>query len=652
MKRKILATLILAGIGFAEVPHSFAQEVKENNQSAFGEFMDRKGTYSRTASGKPGVGYWQNVADYQIEATLDDQAHTLTGQVTMTYTNNSPETLDFIWMQLEQNRFTAESRGTLTTPIQGNRYNGDVDGGFDITNLSAKVGTKGAVSNKHLINDTRMQVWFAEPIPAKGGKATVSMNFSFKIPEKGMDRMGRLQVEDGTIYALAQWYPKVAVFDQIEGWNVEPYLGAGEFYLEYGSFDYKITVPYDHIVVGSGELLNPKEVLSKELQDRYAIAKESDETVYLVSPEEIGNTELTRPKQEGTVTWHFAIENSRDIAFASSKTFIWDAAKINLPSGKKILAQSVYPKESDGVEAWSRSTEYSKASIEHYSDMWYEFPYATATNVASEIGGMEYPGLNFCHFRSNGRGLWGVTDHEFGHNWFPMIVGTNERRYAWMDEGFNTFINHYSTLAFNDGEYPSRLEQTRRSLNYFNSETREGIDTYPDVANLSNLGMVAYNKPAIGLIMLREYILGPERFDNAFKSYIKTWAYKHPQPSDFFNHMENVGGENLSWFWQGWFYGNGNVDLAINGVFPYSGNYLLSISNKGDIPMPVLFEVTYEDDTKERFTLPVEIWQRGDTWNHIIKTEKQVKSVVLDPDKILPDINLGNDSWPQEIYDN
>ncbi|EAZ81163.1 M1 family metallopeptidase [Algoriphagus machipongonensis] len=652
MKRKLILSLLLAGMGITEMSQSYAQEVKENNQSVFGEFMDRRGTYSRTASGKPGVGYWQNEADYSIKATLDDEAHTLTGQITMTYTNNSPEALDFIWMQLEQNRFTEESRGTLTTPIQGNRYNGDTDGGFDITNLEAKVGSKGDVSNKHIINDTRMQVWFAEPIPAKGGEATVSMNFSFKVPVEGMDRMGRLDVEDGTIYAFAQWYPKAAVFDEIEGWNVEPYLGAGEFYLEYGDFEYEITVPYDHIVVGSGELLNPKEVLSKELLDRYEKAQESDETVYLVSPEEIGNTELTRPKQEGTVTWRFAIENSRDIAFASSKSFIWDAAKINLPSGKKILAQSVYPKESDGVEAWTRSTEYSKASIEHYSETWFEFPYATATNVAADIGGMEYPGLNFCSYNSKGRGLWGVTDHEFGHNWFPMIVGSNERRYAWMDEGFNTFINHYSTLAFNDGEYPSRLDQTRRSVNYFTSETREGIDTYPDVVNVSNLGMIAYNKPAIGLLMLREYILGPERFDNAFKSYIKTWAYKHPQPSDFFNHMENVGGENLSWFWQGWFYGNGNIDLAVNGVFPYAGNYVLSISNKGEIPMPVVYELTYDDNSTERFTLPVEIWQRGDTWNHLIKTDKKITGVVLDPDKILPDVNLGNDSWPQVIYDN
>lgn len=649
MIRKIAFGLLFSisvGVGT-----SLAQQGLANNQADFGEFIDRKGTYTRTASGKPSENYWQNEADYQIEVTLNEEEHVLSGKVTIDYTNNSHEELEFVWLQLEQNRFTEDSRGALTTPIQGYRYNGDADGGFDISAVQAKVGTKGSVSSKYLINDTRMQVWFNEPIPAKGGKATISMNFSFKVPEKGMDRMGRLKVEDGWIYAFAQWYPKMAVFDDIEGWNVEPYLGAGEFYLEYGDFDYKVTVPYDHIVVGSGKLMNPKEVLSKELQDRYAKAQASDETVYLVSPDEIQNTELTRPKQEGMITWHFQIKNARDAAFATSKTFIWDAAKINLPSGKTILAQSVYPKESDGQGAWSRSTEYSKASIEHYSQMWFEFPYETATNVAADIGGMEYPGLNFCRYTSKGEGLWGVTDHEFGHNWFPMIVGNNERRYAWMDEGFNTFINHYSTLAFNDGEYSSNLNQTRRYNNYFLNDNREGIDTYPDVARTSNLGMVAYMKPGIGLIMLREYILGPERFDNAFRSYIKTWAYKHPQPSDFFNHIENVAGENLSWFWKGWFYGNGNIDLAINGVVPYAGNYVVVLANKGDIPMPVLLEIEFEDGSKERQMLPVEIWQRGDTWNHMIKTDKKVTSVTIDPDKILPDINLGNDHWPQPIYD-
>ncbi|GAB3659352.1 M1 family metallopeptidase [Echinicola sediminis] len=603
----------------------------------------------RSASGKPGPNYWQNEADYKIDVTLNDDEHTITGKITIDYTNNSPEALDFVWIYLEQNRFKEDSRGTLTTPIQGNRYVGDTDGGYELANVSAVVGKRGTASDRHLVSDTRMQVFFAEPLPAKGGKASISMDFSYKVPVKGMDRMGRLDVEEGTIYAMAQWYPRMAVFDDVKGWNVEPYLGAGEFYLEYGDFEYSVTAPADHIVVGSGELLNPADVMSKEMQRRMDQAMKSDTTVYILKPEEVKDLS-TRLKQDGTLTWKFRIENSRDVAFASSQAFIWDAAKIDLPSGKTILAQSAYPKESDGQEAWSRSTEYSKASIEHYSEMWYEFPYASATNVAADIGGMEYPGLNFCSYKSKGEGLWGVTDHEFGHNWFPMIVGNNERLYPWMDEGFNTFINHYSTLAFNDGEYPSDLDHTRNYLSWFNSETREGIDTYPDVVNVNNLGMVAYMKPGIGLIMLREYILGHERFDNAFKSYIKTWAFKHPQPADFFNHMENVAGENLNWFWQNWFYGTGNVDLSLDGVYPYGGNYVLALSNRGEVPMPVLVEVTFKDGQKERFTLPAEIWQRGNKWNHLYKTDKEVESIEIDPDKVLPDVNLSNDKWPASIY--
>ncbi|MGY5850098.1 M1 family metallopeptidase [Salegentibacter sp. F14] len=627
---------------------SSAQEVVENNQADFDEFMDRSGNRYRSATGKPGPDYWQNEADYDIEATLDDQEHTITGKITLTYTNNSPEPLDFIWMHLEQNRFTEDSRGTLTTPIQGNRYNGDTDGGYTISNLEAKV--KRSSSNKYLINDTRMQVFFDQPIPAKGGKATVSMNFKYKIPVEGMDRMGRLDVEDGTIYALAQWFPRAAVLDDVEGWNIEPYLGAGEFYLDYGDYDYKITAPASHIVVGSGTLQNPRQVLSSTVKERWDQAAKSDSTVYLIKPEEVNNMSI-RAKQEGTLTWHYKIENARDVAFGSSKAFIWDAARINLPGGKKALAQSAYPKESDGQGAWSRSTEYSKASVEHYAEKWFNYPYGGAVNVAAHIGGMEYPGLNFCSWQSEGASLWGVTDHEFGHNWFPMIVGSNERRYAWMDEGFNTFINHYSTLEFNNGEYPSTLNQTRNMNRWFTSEQREGIDTYPDVTNLRNLGMTAYYKPAIGLLLMREYILGEERFDNAFKSYIETWAYKHPQPADFFNHMENVAGENLSWFFKGWFYGTGNIDIALGGVQEYQGNYLVSLANNGEIPMPVLLEITYEDNTSEEIKLPVEIWQRGDTWNYLHKTDKTVKRIELDPDKLLPD-NISNDTWPQSIYGN
>ena len=652
MKRKATVKLFLLLLFLTIGSSAFPQiQVTENRDGAFTEFGYRQGTAYRTASGKPGPSYWQNRADYVIEVVLDETNHSVKGSVAITYKNNSPEPLDFIWVYLEQNRFTKDSRGTLTTPVQGSRYVGDLDGGYKIDNVRAQVqGKNKPVSDEFMISDTRMQVFFAEPIPAMGGQAVISMNFEFKIPEKGMDRMGRVKVKDGTIYAIAQWYPKVAVFDDVVGWNTDPYLGAGEFYLGYGDFDFKITVPFDHIVVASGELVNPGQVLTREQQRRMKLAAESDDRVYLISPEEVTDYSNTRPKNEGMLTWQFRMKSTRDVAFSSSKAFIWDAAKIDLPSGEKAMVQSVYPIESDGYEAWGRSTEYGKASIEHYSEMWYEYPYPVAINVAADISGMEYPGLNFCSFRSKGEDLWGVTDHEFGHNWFPMIVGTNERKHAWMDEGFNTFMNYYSYLAFNNGEYSNNLIQTRRYVNWLTNKDREPIATHPDRTQANNLGMVAYMKPALGLIMLREYILGAEKFDKAFRSYIKTWAYKHPQPSDFFNHIENVSGENLDWFWKGWFYSNANIDLAINGVYPYGADYLVSLSNLGELPMPVLLEITFEDGEKERRILPVEIWFKGNQWNHLLRVNKKVVGVEIDPDKIITDINTGNDKWPSKIY--
>jgi hypothetical protein len=622
---------------------ALAQEVTKNNQYLFDDVMYRRGNVYRSASGVPGPQYWQNSASYAIEAELDDKTNILRGRLTMTYTNNSPEPLDYVWMYLEQNRFTEQSRGTLTTPLAGSRYDGDTDGGFKITNVSAK--TKGDASSKHLINDTRMQVFFNTPVAPKGGIATVSMDFEFNIPAEGMDRMGQLPTGKGTIYSVAQWYPRAAVYDDVNGWNTEPYLGAGEFYVEYGDFDYKITVPYDHIVAGSGELINASEVLTKTQQDRLRQASGSDKTVYIITPQEAGNPAVTRPVKSGKVTWHFRMKNTRDVAFATSKAFVWDAARINLPSGKTAMAQSVYNPEAAGNNAWGRSTEYTKGSIEHYSKMWFEYPYPNAVNVASNAGGMEYPGVSFCSARSAGADLWDVTDHEFGHNWFPMIVGSNERRHAWMDEGFNTFINYYSTLAFNNGEYPSDVAKSRNRVQWFKWKGRESIATYPDVARPMNLAFTAYYKPATGLIMLREYILGHERFDVAFRAYIKNWAYKHPQPTDFFNAMENGAGENLNWFWRGWFLGNENVDLGISKVTEDKGSTIITFINKGGIPMPVVFKITYEDGTAETRTMPVEVWQRGNEWDYLVKSPKKIKTIDIDPGRFLPDIDTADNAW-------
>jgi hypothetical protein len=640
-KSSLFFPLLLFAFSFTAI--SQVQEVKPDNQHLFSNFAYRQGNVYRTASGKPGPEYWQNSADYTLEATLDDKNKTVTGSETIHYTNNSPETLDFIWLYVEQDRFTENSRGTLTTPVQGNRYNGDVEGGFKLSNVSAK--TKTGTSSKYLITDTRMQIWLDKPLEANGGTVDIKMDFSFKVPKQGMDRMGRMETKQGTIYAIAQWYPRVCVFDDVVGWNTDPYLGAGEFYCEYGDFDVKITAPADQTVVCSGKLENPREVLTKTQIQRLEKASKSDKTVYIIKPDEVGKP-VAHAKSNGTLTWHFKMENTRDVAWASSKAFIWDAARINLPGGKTALAQSVYPPESNTQNAWARSTEYTKGAVEFYSKTYYPYPYPNAINVACNVGGMEYPGVSFCKYKSHGAAdMWDVTDHEFGHNWFPMIVGSNERRYPWMDEGFNTFINHYSTKNFNNGEFPTTDDNPRNLIRYLSFDQREGIDTYPDVANAFNLAYTAYYKPATGLYMLREYILGPERFDNAFKSYIKTWAYKHPQPNDFFNLMENVSGEDLSWFWKGWFYGNGNIDLGITSVKPSGGNYLITVENDGQIPMPVKLLVTYEDNSTQEVDLPVEIWQRGNSWTHLLKTDKKIKRVILDPNKMLPDVNLLNDTW-------
>lgn len=313
----------------------------------------------------------------------------------------------------------------------------------------------------------------------------------------------------------------------------------GEFYLEYGDFDITIKAPANHIVVCSGELVNPTEVYTVEQQQRWAAAAKSDKTVLIRSADEVTNP-ASRPAGKTTLSWHFKMKNSRDVSWASSAAFIVDAARINLPSGKKSLAIGAYPVESNGNDAWGRATEYTKGCIEHYSNKWFEYPYPAAVNVASNVGGMEYPGIVFCGYTSKGDSLWDVTDHEFGHNWFPMIVGSNERLFGWMDEGLNTFINSISTDEFNNGEYKQPKSDMHRSANRLTRPDLETVMSSPMNMTESNSSMLCYFKPSAALTILREQILGKERFDYAFKTYVDRWAYKHPQPDDFFRTMENA----------------------------------------------------------------------------------------------------------------
>ncbi|HEY8927622.1 MAG TPA: M1 family metallopeptidase [Mucilaginibacter sp.] len=628
-----------------------------DNHETFGfSFYTKNGTEYRAADGEPGPKYWQNRADYQLAATLNDQTNEITGSEVVTYTNNSPQKMDFVWMNMEQNMFKEDSRGQAIVPLVGNVKSsrdwgrGQVfDAGFKIKSIKV-LGAKGAATDvKYLVTDTRMQVFLPATLAATGGQVKLKIEYSFIEPNYGSDRTGILDTKNGKIFTVAQWYPRMCVYDDVMGWNTLPYVGPGEFYLEYGDFDFTITAPANHIVVGSGELVNPQEVYTPTQLKRWAEAAASEKTVVIRSASEVTDP-ASRPAGKKMLTWHFKIKNARDASWASSAAFIIDAAKMDLPSGKKSIAISAYPVESDGQDAWGRSTEYVKKSLEYNSKKWFEFPYPAATAVAGIVGGMEYPGIVFCGYRAKKNSLWGVNDHEFGHTWFPMIVGSNERLYGWMDEGFNTFINTLSTADFNNGEYAPKQKDNLHAM--ANGLTRVGME--PILSQPANFkenlkGLLMYFKPSVGLTLLREQVLGPERFDRAFRTYVERWAFKHPTPDDFFRTMENVSGENLQWFWKGWFANNWRLDVAVRSV-DYVDNdpskgAIITIDNLEKQVMPVILEIKTVSGKVDRVKLPVEIWERNKFWKIRYNSTEPIESVTYDPDKVFPDVNEANNVW-------
>jgi hypothetical protein len=621
-------------------------------------FYTKNGTEYRSASGQPGHKYWQNRADYVLNATLNDKTNEITGSEILTYTNNSPDKLSFLWMQLDQNLFRSDSRGWAIVPLSGSRNWGKgqkFDAGYKIKSIKLLAQEPGKTATetdlKYLIEDTRMQVYLPTDLLPDGAQVKLKIEYSFIAPDYGSDRMGVLGTKDsknGKIFTIAQWYPRMYVYDDINGWNPQPYTGPGEFYLEYGDFDINITAPANQIVMCSGELQNPQDVYTPEQLKRWAQAAESEKTVFIRTPAEVTDP-ASRPAGKSALTWKFKIKNARDASWGASAAFIVDAAKMDLPSGRKAMSISAYPVESDGNDAWGRSTEYTKKSIEYNSQKWFEYPYPNAIAVAGTVGGMEYPGIVFCGYTATGSSLWGVNDHEFGHTWFPMIVGSNERLYGWMDEGFNTFINSLSTYNFNNGEYrtPRRDMHTMGAL-----ITRPGLDpvlTVPDNTKEPNTGALLYFKPAAGLTLLREQVLGPERFDLAFKTYINRWAFKHPTPDDFFRTMENVSGENLNWFWRSWIQNNWRLDQAVRTVKyvkddPKQGAVITIINNE-KMPMPVIMDIKTVSGKTERIKLPVEIWERNTSWTFIYPSTEELQSVEIDPEHLMPDINSDNNIW-------
>ncbi len=688
-----LALAFALMLGLFAAPSSDAQnwrnvdgDVRSGNHSMFRPIDSwPDATPVRGASGAPGPQYWQQRADYVIEASLDPETHWITGSERITYHNNSPDPLTFLWLQLDQNVRSLENsrtyaiEGALPETISPafRRFVGvdKFDGGFDISRVQLVASGGRLVNANYRVNDTIMRIALPEALEP-GERMSFEIDWSFLMPDNG--RGAKERVDDGWLYVVAQWFPRMSVYDDVNGWQTEQFMGRGEFYLNFGSYDVKLTVPYDHIVDATGELQNPDEVLTSEQQRRLKKAYTSEEPMFIVGPDDVMDAS-SRPARSGTLTWHFKADDVRDFAWASSKTFVWDAAGFSYPDDERVIkVHSLYPRRA--MPLWDKvSTRASIVTLESYGDMSMKYPYPKAVNVNGPVGGMEYPMVAFCGARpapdgtySDGveRALIGVTIHEVGHNWVPMIIASDERKWTWMDEGLNTFLQYYAEQRYaekfngtdvwtqtTDGTYPSRRGPAPQIVDYMKNPAQVPIMTESDLIQ-SNFGNNGYAKPATGLVMLREQILGPDVFDDAFREYSRRWAFRHPQPADFFRSMEEAAGENLNWFWRGWFYTTYANDQKLAAVTDQAADSLLGnsdygahyyrmrIENEGQLMMPVQLRVTYEDGSEDFFDLPADVWRANELeFTKGFFSDRKVTRVELDPNAVFADIDMEDNVW-------
>ncbi|MDB9995856.1 M1 family metallopeptidase [Gammaproteobacteria bacterium] len=539
---------------------------------------------SRPATGEPGPMYWQQRADYKIQIKLNEDTRSVEGSETITYTNNSPLTLKYIWLQLDQNIFAKESINNLTRPWGGGDSSVDFstlrrqnfmdkfEGGFQ--ELSIKINNKSPDTN---LVGTHVRINLEQPL--KPGESTsMDIEWAYALVEENAVRArnGYETFEDGNdIFLMAQWYPRVTVFSDYEGWHNKEFIGNGEFTLEFGDFEVDISVPSDHVVSATGILLNENDVLSPIQKKRMKQARKSEKPIFIITPDEAYDNELE--KSTDYKTWSFRAENVRDFAWASSRKFIWDAAGYKQDSKENplVMAMSFYPKE--GEPLWSKySTEAVMHTMKVYSKYSFDYPYPTAQSVNGPVGGMEYPMITFngprteleddgtrTYSRGEKEFLIGVVIHEVGHIYYPMIVNSDERQWTWMDEGLNTFVQYLAEQEW-DINYRSDRGEPRWMTEFMSSSYQVPIMTNSE--SLLQFGNNAYGKPATALVVLRETILGRELFDQAFREYSVRWKFKRPTPYDFFRTMEEASGVDLDWFWRGWFYSTDHVDIALNNI--------------------------------------------------------------------------------------
>jgi hypothetical protein len=606
----------------------------------------------RSADGSPGPGYWQNRADYTIRARLDTRTHELAATEVIAYTNNSPEALDCLWIQLDQNIYREDARSRFAN---GREAMGSTAG---YVLESVEIERQGRrVPAATLVSDTRLQIRLDQPLAARGGRLAVRIRYHYTIPGAAFGgRTAYAPSRNGEVYDIAQWYPRMAVFDDLRGWDTLPYIGS-EFYLEYGDFDYYVTVPWDMLVAGSGELVNPQQVLTATQRMRLGQARASDRTVVIRGADEVGDPR-SRPAAQGQLTWHYRMRSTRDVAFSASRAFIWDAARIELPAGRSALAMSFYPVESAGSDGWVRTTGYLRDAVQNFSRRWGTYPWPTAVAAAGPVDGMEYPGMVFDGVADAGKLLFWITAHEIGHCWFPMMVGFNERRDQWMDEGFNTFIDVYESDDFAGGQYgpkrdseyaPGGGNPVDEILPLLADPAAPVMMTRAEQVPETYRHPLTYFKSALGLVLLREQILGTERFDFAFRKFIRDWSFRHPSPSDFFRAMESAGGEDLSWFWREWYFHNWTLDVAVEGASAVDGDWqhgaTITLLNRDPMVMPVELELTLADGSRRRVPLPVETWIKSANPSLRLDTTQAVTAVAVDPDHRVPDRDRSNNVW-------
>ena len=727
---KFVISLCLALMAFGAIAQDQQQPWKGKFEQ-LDQILPTPNEY-RTGSGAPGPKYWQQQADYDIKVELNDDNQSITGTETITYTNNSPDVLKYLWLQLDQNLFAKDSNTPKTAPsavkdsvstkaIAGQLGLIDFDGGHKIKAVRDASGK----TLPYTINATMMRIDLPQPLK-HGEKVSFGIDWSFNIVDRnllgGRSGMEYFPDENNYIYTIAQFFPRMCVYDDVVGWQNKQFLGRSEFTVPFGDYKVAITVPADHMVGATGMLQNPNQVLTKQELDRFEQAKKSfDKPVVIRTQAEATTLEKGHSKEKKT--WQFAATNVRDFAFASSRKFIWDAMAVKIGNNTP-LAMSFYPKE--GNPLWEQeSTKAVKNTLEVYSKHTIDYPYPQATSVHTASIGMEYPMIcfNFGRPDKDGKvtdrkkwGMIGVVVHEVGHNFFPMIINNDERQTTWMDEGINSFVQ-YLTERERYPEKPVGRGGASGVVAYMKSDQSTMRPLMTSGENVVRIGEEQYGKAATALNILRETVMGPETFDKAFKEYAQRWAFKHPKPSDFFRTLEDASAVDLDWYWRGWFYGTENVDMTLDNVKWYklrnsqsnlesknksvkkgdlgaqAGNgknnenfnngpeyfsviptddrlydefqnkvddkavisklekknfYEITLTNKGGLLMPVIIQWNYKDGTKETETLPAEIWRLNETKvTKVFAKDKEVASVVIDPDQKTADVNADDNAFPR-----